>query len=79
MKKVLVSILMISAALMCGCKEGNEKDKTTEEARYEEILNYGTVDNIYTFQDPGTGVWCITRYRCGITPRLNKDGSLYEE
>lgn len=31
---------------------------------------------VFTFKDPDTNVWYISAEN-GVTPRLNKDGSLY--
>lgn len=44
-----------------------------------ELLTRVNGKSIYTFEDLETGVWYLYSNDTGITPRLNADGTLYEE
>lgn len=73
-----ILILVVSAFVLTGCKEGDEQNKYPDGlVKYDMFLNSGSCF-VYTFQDPETKVWYISTSK-GITPRLNEDGSLYVE
>ena len=75
---LFVLILVVSAFVLTGCKEGDEQNKYPDGLiKYDMLLNSGSCF-VYTFQDPETKVWYISTSE-GVTPRLNEDGSLYVE
>ena len=75
-KKVIGFILIFSICFgLTGCIEG-ERVESSDKIEYSILLNDGTCF-VYTFKDEETGVWYISTYRGGTTPRLNADGTLY--
>lgn len=67
---VLTIVILIS--LVCFLIISIAEDST-------ERLTYVNGYSVYTFEDPETGVWYLYSRNSGITPRLNEDGTLYEE
>lgn len=75
---LFVLILVVSAFVLIGCKEGDEQNKYPDGLiKYDMLLNSDSCF-VYTFQDPETKVWYISTSE-GVTPRLNEDGNLYVE
>ena len=73
MKKVI--LLFLLCFLLSSCVSG-EKIQTEIGVKYQMWISNGTIF-VFTFQDPGTGVWYVSSSE-GITPRLNADGSIYK-
>lgn len=71
MKKIIC--LLLICFTLTGCVSGNEV--SIDKTEYSVILNSGS-SFVITFKDPVTNVWYISS-RNGVTPRLNKDGTLY--
>lgn len=70
--KRIICLLLICLTLT-GCVSGTEVP--TEKTEYSVILNSGSCF-VFTFKDADTNVWYISN-KYGVTPRLNKDGTLY--
>lgn len=77
MKKKVIGLILVLAICfgLTGCVEG-DKVENTYKTEYSILLDDGTCF-VYTFKDEETGVWYISTYRGGSTPRLNADGTLY--
>lgn len=76
-KKAIAITAFIITLTAAGCV-GNGGETVKEDAKYNLIVNNGWGVFVYTVQDKETGVWYIAT-EGGVTPRLNKDGSLYTE
>lgn len=75
-KKVIGFILVLIICFgLTGCVEG-EQVESEGKTEYSILLNDGNCF-AYTFKDEETGVWYISTYKGGTTPRLNADGTLY--
>lgn len=74
-----VMILVIMLSFLTGC-DGNRMSEDSQATRGEDVTYTMVMESgsiLYTFQDPKTGVWYYWGYKGGLTPRYNKDGSLY--
>lgn len=81
--KVLICItIMILAFSLGGCGDAKTHRTESEIRGWREVLYDDTVYSISAFKDPYTDVEYIvicTGQGIAITPRLNADGTLYNE